>query len=298
MDMIKRILLLGTLSLLLYSCNRGNDFDATGTFEATETTLSAEATGKIIAFDSEEGATVREGQLLGCIDSTTLVLQREVLKKQQAALLASRPDVQKQVAALRAQIAKQETELARIKKMRAGGAATGKQVDDAESQLLVLQSNLDATLQTLHSSAATVDGNAAALEAQMRLLDDQIAHCRIVAPADGTVLVRYVQRGEMVALGKPILKVADLEQVYLRAYFTSDQLAHVKLGQEVTIVADFGGSEQHRYKGTVTWIASESEFTPKGIQTRNSRANLVYAAKIAVKNDGRLKIGLYGEVEL
>lgn len=298
MDMIKRILLLGTLSLLLFSCNRGNDFDATGTFEATETTLSAEATGKIIAFDSEEGATVREGQLLGCIDSTTLVLQREVLKKQQAALLASRPDVQKQVAALRAQIAKQETELARIKKMRAGGAATGKQVDDAESQLLVLQSNLDATLQTLHSSAATVDGNAAALEAQMRLLDDQIAHCRIVAPADGTVLVRYVQRGEMVALGKPILKVADLEQVYLRAYFTSDQLAHVKLGQEVTIVADFGGSEQHRYKGTVTWIASESEFTPKGIQTRNSRANLVYAAKIAVKNDGRLKIGLYGEVEL
>jgi len=298
MDMIKRILLLGTLSLLLFSCNRGNDFDATGTFEATETTISAEATGKIIAFDAEEGATVREGQLLGCIDSTTLVLQREVLKKQQAALLASRPDVQKQVAALRAQIAKQETELARIKKMRAGGAATGKQVDDAESQLLVLQSNLDATLQTLHSSAATVDGNAAALEAQMRLLDDQIAHCRIVAPADGTVLVRYVQRGEMVALGKPILKVADLEQVYLRAYFTSDQLAHVKLGQEVTIVADFGGSEQHRYKGTVTWIASESEFTPKGIQTRNSRANLVYAAKIAVKNDGRLKIGLYGEVEL
>lgn len=298
MDMIKRILLLGTLSLLQFSCNRGNDFDATGTFEATETTLSAEATGKIIAFDAEEGTTVREGQLLGCIDSTTLVLQREVLKKQQAALLASRPDVQKQVAALRAQIAKQETELARIKKMRAGGAATGKQVDDAESQLLVLQSNLDATLQTLHSSAATVDGNAAALEAQMRLLDDQIAHCRIVAPTDGTVLVRYVQRGEMVALGKPILKVADLEQVYLRAYFTSDQLAHIKLGQEVTVVADFGGSEQHRYKGTVTWIASESEFTPKGIQTRNSRANLVYAAKIAVKNDGRLKIGLYGEVEL
>lgn len=298
MDMTKRILLLGTLSLLLFSCNRGSDFDATGTFEATETTLSAEATGKIIAFDAEEGATVREGQLLGCIDSTTLVLQREVLKNQQAALLASRPNVQKQVAALRAQIAKQETELARIKKMRAGGAATGKQVDDAESQLLVLQSNLDATLQTLHSSAATVDGNAAALEAQMRLLDDQIAHCRIVAPTDGTVLVRYVQRGEMVALGKPILKVADLEQVYLRAYFTSDQLAHIKLGQEVTVVADFGGSEQHRYKGTVTWIASESEFTPKGIQTRNSRANLVYAAKIAVKNDGRLKIGLYGEVEL
>ena len=298
MDMTKRILLLGTLSLLLFSCNRGSDFDATGTFEATETTLSAEATGKIIAFDAEEGATVREGQLLGCIDSTTLVLQREVLKNQQAALLASRPNVQKQVAALRAQIAKQEAELARIKRMQAGGAATGKQVDDAESQLLVLQSNLDATLQTLHSSAATVDGNAAALEAQMRLLDDQIAHCRIVAPADGTVLVRYVQRGEMVALGKPILKVADLEQVYLRAYFTSDQLAHIKLGQEVTVVADFGGSEQHRYKGTVTWIASESEFTPKGIQTRNSRANLVYAAKIAVKNDGRLKIGLYGEVEL
>ncbi len=295
---MKRTILYAAALLLLVSCGDKQDYDATGTFEATEITVSAEATGKLLRMDAEEGSAVSEGQVLGVIDTTTLVLQREVIRKQQAAMLAARPDVQKQVASLREQIGKQETELARLQRMEAGGAATSKQVDDVATQLRVLHSQLDATLSTLNASVNSANNNAAALEVQMQLLDDQIHRCSVTAPSAGTILVRYAEAGEMAVTGKPLLRMADLEHMYLRAYFTSEQLAHIQLGQTVTVIADFGGDEQVLYEGTISWIAAESEFTPKGIQTRNSRANLVYATKIAVKNDGRIKIGLYGEVKL
>lgn len=295
---MRKILLTAIAVTALWSCNRGTGYDATGTFEADEVTVCAETTGKIIAMDAEEGGVVKENQVLAMVDTIPLLLQREVLMKQQAAMLAAKPNVQKQVASLREQIGKQEKELARLKRMQAGDAATGKQVDDVEAQLRVLQSQLDATLQTLNANVASVDGNAAALESQMRVLDDQINRCRISAPADGTVLNRYVRKGEMAVAGKPLFKVADMDNMYLRAYFTSDQLSRIKVGQKVKLIADFGGDEQHEYEGTITWISSESEFTPKNIQTRNSRANLVYATKISVKNDGKLKIGTYGEVIL
>ena len=295
---MKRTILYAAALLLLVSCGDKQDYDATGTFEATEITVSAEATGKLLRLDAEEGSAVGEGQVLGVIDTTTLVLQREVIRKQQAAMLATRPDVQKQVASLREQISKQETELARLQRMEAGGAATSKQVDDVATQLRVLRSQLDATLSTLNANVNSVNSNAAALEVQIQLLDDQIRRCSVTAPSAGTILMRYAEAGEMAVAGKPLLRVADLEHMYLRAYFTSEQLAHIQLGQTVTIIADFGGDEQIKYEGTICWISAESEFTPKGIQTRNSRANLVYATKIAVKNDGKLKIGLYGEVKL
>ena len=295
---MKRTILYAAVLLLLVSCGDKQDYDATGTFEATEITVSAEATGKLLSMNAEEGSAVSEGQVLGVIETTTLVLQREVIRKQQAAMLATRPDIQKQVASLREQISKQETELARLQRMEAGGAATSKQVDDVATQLRVLRSQLDATLSTLNASVNSANNNAAALEVQMQLLDDQIRRCSVTAPSAGTILVRYAEAGEMAVTGKPLLRMADLEHMYLRAYFTSEQLAHIQLGQTVTIIADFGGDEQIKYEGTICWISAESEFTPKGIQTRNSRANLVYATKIAVKNDGKLKIGLYGEVKL
>lgn len=295
---MKRTILYAAVLLLLVSCGDKQDYDATGTFEATEITVSAEATGKLLSMNAEEGSAVSEGQVLGVIDTTTLVLQREVIRKQQAAMLATRPDVQKQVASLREQIGKQETELARLQRMEAGGAATSKQVDDVATQLRVLRSQLDATLSTLNASVNSANNNAAALEVQMQLLDDQIRRCSVTAPSAGTILVHYAEAGEMAVTGKPLLRMADLEHMYLRAYFTSEQLAHIQLGQTVTVIADFGGDEQVSYEGTISWISAESEFTPKGIQTRNSRANLVYATKIAVKNDGKLKIGLYGEVKL
>ena len=295
---MKRTILYAAAMLLLVSCGDKQDYDATGTFEATEIMVSAETTGKLLRMDAGEGCAVSEGQMLCMIDTTTLVLQREVIRKQQAAMLATRPDVQKQVASLREQIGKQETELARLQRMEAGGAATSKQVDDVATQLRVLHSQLDATLSTLNASVNSANNNAAALEVQMQLLDDQIRRCYVTAPSAGTILVRYVEAGEMAMAGKPLLRMADLEHMYLRAYFTSEQLAHIQLGQAVTVIADFGRDEQVSYEGTISWISAESEFTPKGIQTRNSRANLVYATKIAVKNDGRIKIGLYGEVKL
>ena len=162
----------------------------------------------------------------------------------------------------------------------------------------VLNGQLEALLSTLANSAASIDENASAIDLQIAQVEDQLRKCRIVSPVAGTVLARYAEAGELASAGRPLMKVADLGTLYLRAYFTSDQLAGLRLGEPVTVTADFGGDARYDYPGRITWIASESEFTPKTIQTRDTRANLVYAVKIAVRNDGRLKLGLYGEVRL
>ena len=284
--------------MLTLSCGSEPEYDAQGTFEATEVIVSSEANGRIMDFVIEEGMEIAGGECLGTIDSMQLHLQREQLMAQQAALLASRPDVNMQVSSLREQIAKQRSELRRVESMLKDGAATQKQYDDIEAQIKVLEGQLNATLSTLDKNTATINNNAAALEAQIASLDDLIAKCRIVSPISGTVLVKYAEAGELATVGKPLMKVADLNNIYLRAYFTSEQLANIALGDKVKVVANFGGDERYDYEGEIVWIASESEFTPKNIQTNDSRSNLVYAVKIAVKNDGRLKIGLAGEVIL
>ena len=286
------------MALLAISCTKEAEFDAQGTFEATEVVVSSEATGRILNFDIEEGMAIAANQAVGTIDSLQLHLQRKQLVAQQSALLASRPDVKKQVAALREQIATQKTELRRVDNMLRDGAATQKQKDDIKAQIKILEGQLEAQLSTLDKNTSTINGNSVVLEAQIAALDDRISKCRIISPVGGTVLVKYAEAGELASAGKPLMKIADLKNIYLRAYFTSDQLANVKLGDEVKVVADFGGTERYDYTGRVAWISSESEFTPKTIQTKDSRANLVYAVKIAVENDGRLKIGLAGEVVL
>ena len=294
---MKRIVYIAA-AMLAASCGTEAEFDAQGTFEATEVVVSSEATGRILNFEVEEGMAVEANQMVGAIDSVQLHLQRKQLVAQQSALLGSRPDVKKQVAALREQIAKQNEELRRVENMLKDGAATKKQKDDIEAQIKILERQLDATLSTLDKNTSTINNNSAALEAQIAALDDRISKCRIISPVGGTVLVKYAEAGELASVGKPLMKIADLDNIYLRAYFTSDQLAKVNLGDEVKVVADFGGEERYDYTGRVAWISSESEFTPKTIQTKDSRANLVYAVKIAVENDGRLKIGLAGEVVL
>ena len=294
---MKRIVYIAAV-VLAASCGTEAEFDAQGTFEATEIVVSSEATGRILNFEVEEGMAVEANQMVGAIDSVQLHLQRKQLVAQQSALLGSRPDVKKQVAALREQIAKQNEELRRVENMLQDGAATKKQKDDIEAQIKILESQLDATLSTLDKNTSTINNNSAALEAQIAALDDRISKCRVISPVGGTVLVKYAEAGELASVGKPLMKIADLGNIYLRAYFTSDQLAKVNLGDEVKVVADFGGEERYDYTGRVAWISSESEFTPKTIQTKDSRANLVYAVKIAVENDGRLKIGLAGEVVL
>ena len=294
---MKRIVYIAAV-VLAASCGTEAEFDAQGTFEATEVVVSSEATGRILNFEVEDGMAVEANQMVGAIDSVQLHLQRKQLVAQQSALLGSRPDVKKQVAALREQIAKQNEELRRVENMLKDGAATKKQKDDIEAQIKILERQLDATLSTLDKNTSTINNNSAALEAQIAALDDRISKCRVISPVGGTVLVKYAEAGELASVGKPLMKIADLDNIYLRAYFTSDQLAKVNLGDEVKVVADFGGEERYDYVGRVAWISAESEFTPKTIQTKDSRANLVYAVKIAVENDGRLKIGLAGEVKL
>lgn len=295
---MKRIWCYGLLSLLAVGCGNRDDFDATGTFEATEVTVSAEANGRILCFDVEEGDSVEAAVPVGAIDTVQLYLQKLQLERQVASARSSRPDVRKQATALREQIAQQQTERRRVENLLKDGAATTKQLDDIDAQLKILQGQLDALLSTLHNNLASIDENSSAIELQIAQIEDRLSKCRIVSPVGGTVLAKYAEAGELAAVGRPLMKVADLGQVYLRAYFTSEQLSSLRLGQQVAVTAEFGGDERIDYPGRITWIASESEFTPKSIQTRNSRANLVYAVKIAVKNDGRLKLGLYGEVKL
>ena len=295
---MKRIFIYCALPLLTAACGRSGDFDATGTFEATEVVVSAEAAGRILRFDAEEGDVLEAGRQVGAIDTVQLYLQKLQLERQRASVVSNRPDIAKQAASLREQIAKQQTERRRVENLLRDGAATTKQLDDIDAQIKVLNGQLEAQLSTLRNNAASIDENSSSIDLQIARIEDQLAKCRIASPVAGTVLAKYSEAGELASVGRPLMKVADLDRIYLRAYFTSDQLAGLKLGQEVTVTADFGGDSRIDYPGRIVWIASESEFTPKTIQTRDSRANLVYAAKIAVENDGRLKIGLYGKVRL
>src|SRR5574344_236367 len=295
---MKKILLCMAVSILAVACNRKGTFDASGSFEATEITVSSEVAGRLISFDVEEGDSVGLGQQVGVIDTVQLYLQKMQLSKQGASVLSNRPDIAKQVSALKEQIAKQETERQRVENLLKDGAATPKQLDDVNAQIKVLKGQLDAQVATLRNNISSIDDNSSAIELQIAQVNDRLAKCHIVSPVAVTEIAKYVDQGEFVGVVCPLVKVAHLDNVFLRAYFTPDQLAKVKIGQKVTVTADFGGNEKFDYPGTITWIASESEFTPKTIQTKDTRANLSYAVKIAVKNDGKIKLGLYGEVRL
>lgn len=284
--------------LSLASCNGSKGYDATGIFETTTVTVSAETNGKILVLDISEGDTVVVGQQVGIVDTTMLVLQSQQLKSQQSSTEQSSPDIAAQAAALRSQIAHQQSECERISRLLADGAATQKQNDDAHARLRTLRGQLDALLSTLGKSRNSISDNALALQYQKAQIEEQIAKSHIKSPLTGVVLLKYAEPGEYATPGRPLFKIADLDCMYLRSYFTASQLADLKLGQHVTVIADFGEDKQYEYPGVITWIAQESEFTPKSIQTEDSRANLVYAVKIAVKNDGRLKLGQYGEVRL
>lgn len=293
---MKQTIFLCTALLAAGGCTPASDSEASGTFEATEIVVSAEASGRILAFEVEEGDSVTAGVTVGAIDSVQLYLQKLQLERQQASVRSNRPDIEKQAAALREQIAKQRTERQRIENLLKEHAATTKQRDDIDAQIKVLEGELDALLSTLRNNAAAIDENASALDLQIAQIEDRLAKCRIAAPVSGTVLAKYAEAGELASPGRPLMKVADLRRIHLRAYVTSAQLASIRVGQAATVTADFGDGQRFEYPGRVAWIAQESEFTPKTIQTSDTRANLVYAVKIDVVNDGRLKLGLYGEV--
>lgn len=280
------------------ACNTAPDYDATGIFEATTVTVAAETSGKILTVTAAEGDSVTEGAEIALIDTSLLVLQRKELNSRRSSAEISSPDIAAQAAALRSQIAHQRHECERYSRLLADGATTQKQYDDARAHLATLQGQLEALLSSLDKSRSSITDNAAALLYQREQVEDHIARSRITAPLTGTVLTRYAEPGEFATPGRPLYKIADLGNIYLRSYFTVSQLADIAVGQNVTVIADFAAGKRYEYPGTITWIAQESEFTPKSIQTPDSRANLVYAVKVAVKNDGRLKLGQYGEVRL
>ena len=295
---MKKTALFPAFIIVLASCQNAEKYDATGIFEANTVTVSSETSGKLVTFDIDEGDSLGIGQQVGLVDTTLLVLQQKQLHSQQLSTEKSSPDIAAQAAALRSQIAHQQNECDRIERLLANGAATQKQSDDANAQLRTLRGELEGLLSTLDKNRSSITESASALQYQKEQVEEQIRKSSITSPITGTVLQKYAEQGEYATPGRPLFKMANLDDIYLRSYFTASQLAHIRIGQEVTVIADFGGDEQHEYPGKIVWIAQESEFTPKSIQTQDSRANLVYAVKVAVKNDGRLKLGQYGEVRL
>jgi HlyD family secretion protein len=281
----------------LVSCNRGKvDYDASGVFEATEILVSSEAGGKIMELTVQEGDQLAAGVAVGYVDTVQLHLKKMQLASGLRSVDIRKPDIRKQIAALEQQIATARTERQRMDNLVKAKAGNQKQLDDIVNQIAYLQKQLDAQYSTLNKTSSSADAEAEGLLYQIMQLDDQMQKSRVVNPQTGTVLVKYAEAGEITSMGKPLYKIADTGLLYLRAYITSDQLSRIKLGDAVQVFADYG-DEYREYPGTITWVSEKSEFTPKGIQTRNERANLVYAIKIGVKNDGYLKLGQYGEVK-
>lgn len=297
-DNMKRSFAYPLLVLLAASCVEGNKaYDASGVFESTEVAVSAEGNGKILSLDIQEGDRLEAGQIVGCIDTVQLHLSEVQLEASRRAVGSGWLDISRQIAALESQIGKQRQELDRFTKLEKAGASNRKQVEDIQAQIETLERQLAAQKESLNSSNRNVSGQADALEAQIEQIRDRIRKCVITSPVAGTVLAKYSEAGEFAALGRALFKVADIDNIRLRAYITADQLTTLKLGQQVRVFADQGSSGRKEYAGTLIWISDKAEFTPKTIQTRDERANLVYAVKIAVENDGLIKLGMYGDIK-
>lgn len=285
--------------LTFASCGKSeSDYDAAGTFEATEVVVSSEVMGKIVNFDITEGQVVTENQIIGAIDSVQLYLKKQQLLAGRKALTNRKPDIKKQLAAVEQQIETAKTEKKRIQNLLQANAINQKQLDDVNAQIAVLEKQQTALKSNLESTSNSLSDEETAMQLQIQQIEDQLLKCKITSPIAGTILTKYAEKGELASPGKALFKVADIQNITLRAYITNDQLSKLKIGQKVKVYSDSGESDSKEYEGTVSWISAKAEFTPKTIQTRDERANLVYAVKITVKNDGLLKIGTYGNVSL
>jgi HlyD family secretion protein len=294
----KTLIIFAASALSLAACTTDKKtYDATGTFEATEVTVAAEQTGRIMYFDITEGQKMAANTQVGLIDTVQLQLKALQMGATRETYESQKPDIQKQIAATRQQLNTAEREQRRAANLVKDGAANQKQLDDANSAVLVLRRQLEAQVSSLSNSTKSLSSQSSATEIQRAQIIDQLRKCHIVTPIGGTVLEKYVEAGDFASIGKPLFKIADMNNVYLRAYVTSEQLEKVKTGQTVKVFSDYGNEKRKAYNGTITWISDHSEFTPKTIQTDDERAELVYAVKILVKNDGFIKLGMYGEVK-
>lgn len=291
------IVLYAIAAITFYACNtNGLEMDASGFFEAEEIIVSARSQGLINQLDVDEGKQLQAGEKVGSIDSLQLVLQRKQLEAQVTAILGRKPDIPVQLGALQEQIETAKKEKARVENLLKGDAATQKQLDDVNAQITVLNKQLEAQKSALDLSSSGLNKEVVPLIVQMEQLDDLIRQAEIINPINGTVLVKYASAFEMTGAGQPLYKIADLENMILRVYIDGNQLTQVKINQKVKILTDDGAGGYKENIGEIVWISDKAEFTPKAIQTKEERANKVYALKIKVKNDGYYKIGMYGEV--
>ncbi len=297
--MKRTILGVVTASMMLVSCG-GDDFqsDASGVFEAVEVVVSAKVQGEITELSLEEGMQVKKGEPLGYIDITQLSLKKKQLEQNRKANDERRLSLSSQVASLKQQIENARKEKARFASLLKENAATQKQVDDIDYQISVLERQLAALTEQINSTNSSLASQSEGISSQISSVEEQMSDAIIASPIDGVILAKYAEQGEYASPGRALFKVADVADMKLRAYLSAPQVTALKLGQQVKVYADMGESGRKEYAGTVTWISSEAEFTPKTIQTREERSNLVYAVKVAVKNDGTIKRGMYGDLRL
>lgn len=296
---MKKIKLLYFLipAIFMFSCNnKENDFDASGSFEAVETILSAEANGQILQLNVEEGQQLEAGQKVGFIDSTQLAINKMQLRQNEKAILSGKPQIEIQTESLKRQLDNAILDRNRTEKLVKGGVASQKQLDDINSKVAALQAQIKAQKSSLETTTENLTQQGNTVGVQLKGIEDQLSKSVIVNPIKGTILAKYAEQYEMAVIGKPLYKIANLETLDLRAYITGTQLPQIKIGQEVKVRIDQGEKKYKEYQGTIAWISNKSEFSPKTIPTKDERANLVYAIKVRVKNDGYLKIGMYGEV--
>lgn len=291
------VLALATLSFTISCSSEEENVDASGTFEAREVIVSSEANGRIINLNLQEGKELIDGEIYGLIDTVQLSLKKRQLQASIDVAATKYQDVSLQTDALKERIKTANKEVKRVKNLISAGAANKKQLDDLNASLLVMKKELAATEYALNSVNKSIDAEINAMKVQLEQIDDQLVRSKIVSPISGIVLAQYAQEGELTGAGKPLFKVADLGNMFLRAYVISYQLTEIKVGQQVTVYADMGQDDSRTYEGTISWISDKAEFTPKTVQTKDERANLVYAVKIAFKNDGYAKIGMYGDIK-
>lgn len=310
--MNKRIYIFPVLLLAFVACNRNDkQFDASGTFETDEVVVSSELAGKILSFNIEEGDTISKDKIVGEIDAENTKLQKEQVEESIKSLSEKTADVSPQVKLLQDQLAVQQAKLANLQHEKARtenllkqDAATGKQLDDINFQIESVTKEMSVTQQQINVQRSNIStqnrgilSESKPLEKRVEQLADQLGKANIINPINGTVTTKYAEAGEITSPGKALYKIGDLSTMTLRAYITGTQLSQVKLGQQVKVLVDNGADKYKEFAGTITWISDKAEFTPKTIQTKDERANLVYAIKVKVKNDGYLKMGMYGEVK-
>lgn len=295
---MKKIFTFLSIVLAFSSCGSNKSKpDASGTFEAAETIISSEAAGVIKQFDITEGQTLKAGQSIGFIDTVQLYLKKKQLQAQVRTTLSQKPNIAKQLASLETQLKAAEKEQIRISNLLKSDAATQKQMDDINTQVETIKKQIDAQLSSLGIQSENIGQQTKPLLVQIEQINDQLVKSKIINPVNGTVLTKYAEVNEMAAPGKSLYKIADLSTLILRAYVTGNQFSTLKLNQKVNVLVDSLDGAYKEYEGIIEWISEKAEFTPKTIQTKDERANLVYAIKIRVKNDGYLKIGMYADVK-